>query len=136
MTQFGPGQSRSFGPRPAPLETPQDLLAVWRDGGAQHMALGAGCGCSGDGVVLQLSDFEQDIVDYLLAEAERGERADVIALLQGQGRLADGRWNITLLLEHLGAQPEKDEAREFVVSRLKRTLASFATRHRMTASAV
>ena len=63
----------------------QRLLETWDRLGRAHMMIGAGCSCGIGGVVVALEDFEQDIADYLQAEAERLDRQDVLNVLGGTG---------------------------------------------------
>jgi hypothetical protein len=59
------------------------LANLWSRLSAQHVTLGAGCGCMVGGVSVSLEDFELDIADYLWAEGERqGQTAVVAWLLQ------------------------------------------------------
>jgi hypothetical protein len=104
------------------------LLDIWDRLARQHVALAGSCACSVGGVTLQLQDFEQDIVDYLLGQAERNGRADVVALLRERGRLDDGKWSIGALLGALAGAPG-DDAGAFLVARLGKTLRSFAKLH-------
>jgi hypothetical protein len=106
----------------------RELLDIWERLARQHVALAGGCACSVGGVTLQLQDFEQDIADYLLGQAERNGRADVIALLRERGHADDGTWSIGALLGALSAAPDGD-AGAFLVARLGKTLRSFAKLH-------
>lgn len=108
------------------------LLEIWDRLSRQHVALATGCACGIGGVTLQLQDFEQDIADFVLGQAERGGRADVVDFLQRRGR--DGRqWSVGGLLAALGS--DEDDApvdagvAGFILARLGRTLRSFAKLH-------
>ena len=57
------------------------LAQLWSRLAAQHVTLGAGCGCMTGGVSVSLEDFELDIVDYLWAESERLGVAPVVSFL-------------------------------------------------------
>ena len=110
----------------------QRLLETWDRLGRAHMMIGAGCSCGIGGVVLALEDFEQDIADYLQAEAERLERQDVLRYLAAQAREGE-LWSISRLLIGL-AQPTGSGSREagagrFLLERLARTLHSFEQLH-------
>lgn len=109
---------------------------MWREGAAQHVAFGGGCACGADGVVIQLADFEQDIADYLLADAERNAREDVVGLLHEEARRENGRWSLEDLLVAMETSREESEAHRFILSRLGRSLESFVRRHQFTASAL
>jgi hypothetical protein len=106
----------------------RELLDIWDRLARQHVALAGSCACSAGGVALQLQDFEQDIADYLLGQAERNGRADVVALLQERGRADDGTWSIGALLGAVAGAPDGD-AGTFLVARLGKTLRSFAKLH-------
>lgn len=106
----------------------RELLDIWDRLARQHVALAGSCACSAGGVTLQLQDFEQDIADYLLGQAERNGRGDVVALLRARGRADDGTWSIGALLDALARVPEGD-AGTFLVARLGKTLRSFAKLH-------
>lgn len=110
----------------------QELLDIWNRLSRQHVALAAGCACGVGGVTLQLQDFEQDITDYLLGQAERGQRADIVSILREHGVDTEGKWSIGALLDALGpagsAEVEPGQG-EFILSRLGKTLRSFAKLH-------
>lgn len=111
----------------------RELLDIWDRLARQHVALAGSCACSVGGVTLQLQDFEQDIADYVLGQAERNGRADVAALLNRDGRDADGKWSIGALLaalvEMAPAAGAELEAGAFIVARLGKTLRSFVKLH-------
>ena len=82
----------------------QHLLETWDRLARAHTMIGAGCSCGIGGVVVALEDFEQDIVDYLQAEAERLGRADVLKCLDQtrEGNL----WSISRLLGGFSNPPD------------------------------
>jgi hypothetical protein len=107
----------------------RNLLDTWDRLARAHTMIGAGCSCGIGGVVVALEDFEQDIVDYLQAEAERLGRADVMNCL-AQTREGD-LWSIPRLLGSFSQHtvPYEPEAGTFVLERLTRTLRSFEQLH-------
>lgn len=121
--------------RPVQSPVASQLLDTWERLARQHVALGgAGCACGVGGVSLQLGDFEQDIVDFLLDFAERNGRADIIAFLQAHAiRAEDGLWSLSQLLVVLGADGEPvmapSEVRDLLLAKLSKTLNSFAKLH-------
>jgi hypothetical protein len=126
---MNPAQDRPFGEN---ILLAQRLLETWDRLGRAHMMIGAGCSCGTGGVVVALEDFEQDIADYLQAEAERLERQDVLTYLAQQGREGE-LWSISKLLIGL-AQPTGSGSsdaggRYFLLERLARTLNSFEQLH-------
>jgi hypothetical protein len=113
------------------------LLDAWDRLGRAHMMVGAGCSCGIGGVVVALEDFEQDIADYLQAEAERLDRSDVLECLEEVAREGE-LWSISKLLLSLAqAHPAnfqlgKSGASAFLLERLGRTLQSFEKLHGST----
>src|SRR6476620_4868471 len=124
-----PAQDRSFGES---IIEARRLLETWDRLARAHTMIGGGCSCGIGGVVVALEDFEQDIADYLQAEAERLDRHDVLRYLAAQAREGE-LWSISKLLVGL-AQPTASGSREagagcFLLERLARTLHSFEQLH-------
>jgi hypothetical protein len=118
----------------APNAVALELLDLWQRVAGKHVSLGTSCACGIGGVTLQLQDFEQDIVDFVLGQAERNKRADVVdyvkvSAFDSQTR----RGNVTLLLTSLSeVQDEGDlqpDIASFVLEKLSKTLRSFARLH-------
>src|SRR5437588_11834733 len=124
-----PAQDRSFSESAL---VARRLLETWDRLGRAHMMIGAGCSCGIGGVVVALEGFEQDIADYLHAEAERLERQDVQTYLAQQGREGE-LWSISKLLiglaQRTGSGSREAGARYFLLERLARTLNSFEQLH-------
>ncbi len=105
------------------------LARLWSRLAAQHVTLGAGCGCMVGGVSVSLEDFELDIVDYLWAESERLGQAVVEAFLLQPGPINQQVKPVMSLLTRL-EEGEADEAvADWLLTRLARTLDSFARLH-------
>ena len=105
------------------------LANLWSRLSAQHVTLGAGCGCMTGGVSVSLEDFELDIVDYLWAESERlGEKAVEAFLLQ-PGPINEQRQPVMNLLARLEAGEASEAEADWLLTRLARTLESFAKLH-------
>jgi hypothetical protein len=124
-----PAQDHSFAESAAQA---QRLLESWERLGRAHMMVGGACSCGIGGVLVALEDFEQDIADYLQAEAERLERQDVLTYMGQEGREGE-LWSIAKLLTSL-AQPGASIFYEaggsmFLLERLGRTLQSFEKLH-------
>lgn len=117
-----------------PRAEAQRLLGLWETLARQHVSMGAGCACGAGGVTLLLEDFEQDIADYLLGEAERNKRVEVIAFLQAHAFVEETQlWSLSRLLKALvdedrSFQPAED-VRAGLLQRMGRTLSSFAKLH-------
>jgi len=113
----------------------RELADIWSTQSRRHVSMGVACGCGMGGLTLQLAAYEQDIVDYVLADAEKQGRADVIAFLDEHGREDDeAPWRLLPLLAAIDEQAQAGsgdpEVRQFVLTRLGRTLRSFADMHR------
>lgn len=108
-----------------------ELLETWNRLASSHTMIGASCSCGAHGIVLRLSDFEQDIGDYLHNEAEQHQRRDVLFLLQEKARAGE-RWSIVDLLQSMAeaAAVPNGAAARFVLERLPRTVHSFEELHR------
>ena len=124
-----PSQDRSVGESNPEARR---LLETWDRLGRAHVMVGAGCSCGIGGLVVALEDFEQDIADYLQAEAERLERHDVLKFLGEQAREGN-LWSISKLLVGLARPSEPglfdSGASTFLLERLTRTLQSFEKLH-------
>ena len=115
-------------------EVALELLDIWQRVSDRHVSLGSSCACGTGGVTLQLRDFEQDIVDFLLGQAQRNKRVDVIVYLQSNAfdaQSSEGK--VGLLLTNLSSAPERGEVQPdvpaFVLEKLGKTLRSFARLH-------
>ena len=95
---------------------------------------GGRCSCGRDHVTLRLTDFEEDIGEYLYDDAARGQRQDINAFLRAHGRDAEtGRWNIDRLVRLLASsEPEiglTAEIRAALVAKLRPIVESFDRLH-------
>ena len=108
------------------------LSLLWNDLARQHVSMGGGCACGIGGVTVRLEDFEHDIADYLYAEAERSDKHEVLALLsrhiQLENPAPDEINNVLKALANTD-DPVPEAVAEWVVTRLDRTLTSFARLH-------
>lgn len=117
-----------------PAAQARRLLDMWENLSRQHVSMAAGCACGAGGVTLRLEDFEQDIADYLLGEAERNKREMVISFLQAHGFIQETQlWSLSRLLQALideeGTVKPSPDLRTGLLQRLGRTLDSFAKLH-------
>lgn len=100
---------------------------LWHRLSAQHIALG--CSCTMSGVSVTLEDFERDIADYLWAESERLGQKAVVAFLLAPGPVAEQPQAIRGILARLEAGEAPDEAADWLLARMTRTLESYAALH-------
>lgn len=112
------------------------LLDLWSALALHHVALGSACACGAGGVSLRLEDFELDIVDYLQDSGERCELEEVANWFRNrQGAAAVGNQPLLRLLEDVQAARVPEAVAAWLLSRLERTLRSFAELHGPGASA-
>lgn len=105
------------------------LANLWSRLSAQHVTLGAGCGCMVGGVSVSLEDFELDIVDYLWAESERLGVTAVVDFLLAPGPIAEQAKPVMTLLTRLEGGDADEAVADWLLTRLARTLESFARLH-------
>ena len=105
------------------------LLGLWSRLSAQHVTLGSGCGCGVGGVSVSLQDFELDIADYLWAESERLGEKSVEAFLLLPGPINEQPQAVMNLLTRLEAGEADERDADWLLTRLARTLESFAKLH-------
>lgn len=105
------------------------LANLWSRLSAQHVTLGAGCGCMVGGVSVSLEDFELDIADYLWAEGERLGETMAVAFLLQPGPIDQQKKPVATLLNRLEEGEAPEAVAEWLLSRLARTLDSFAKLH-------
>jgi hypothetical protein len=110
----------------------RELATLWSTVSRRHVSLGAACSCGMGGVTLHLQSYEQDIVDYIIADAEKLRRPEVLAFLERNARKNEqADWSILLLLtaleQNAEAKADNSGIRQFVLERLSRTLRSFST---------
>ena len=105
------------------------LANLWSRLSAQHVTLGAGCGCMVGGVSVSLEDFELDIADYLWAEGDRLGQGDVVAFLLQPGAIDQQVKPVATLLARLEEGEAHEAVADWLLSRLARTLDSFAKLH-------
>ena len=113
----------------------QELLDLWCALSLRHVSLEGGrCSCGRQHVTLRLTDFEEDIGEYLYDDAARTQRQDINAFLRAHGRDAEtGLWNIDRLVRLLAsAEPELSltaEIRAALVAKLRPIVESFERLH-------
>ena len=105
------------------------LAHLWSRLSAQHVTLGAGCGCMTGGVSVSLEDFELDIADYLWAEGERLGETVVVDFLLQHGPINQQKKPVATLLARLEDGDADEAVADWLLSRLARTLDSFAKLH-------
>jgi hypothetical protein len=110
------------------------LLDMWHSMAATHVSLGSNCACGMGGVSLQLSDFEEDLIDFVLGRAERERRSDVTTFVNANALNENtGQPSVTRLLMAAStahpASSDTSQTAQFVVDSLSKTIRSFARLH-------
>ncbi|CAN7587666.1 hypothetical protein LJR084_004410 [Variovorax sp. LjRoot84] len=105
------------------------LSRLWSELAMRHVALGSSCGCGAGGVSLQLVDFELDIVEYLEDQGLRSGVVEVEKFFRARPTSEATGLPLQTLLEDLERDEFPAEASEWVLTRLERTLKSFAELH-------
>ncbi|MBL0421859.1 hypothetical protein JI739_16035 [Ramlibacter sp. AW1] len=103
------------------------LAELWHRLAGQHVALG--CSCTMSGISVTLEDFERDIADFLLAESQRLGQQRVAAFLESPGPLSGQPQAVRATLARLQAGEADDEVSDWLLTRLTRTIESYAALH-------
>lgn len=109
-----------------------DLIEMWGRLSSQHLAGGQGCGCSFGGLMFMASDFELDIVEFVIGEAGKAGLPEVEPIIDAIAKRGPDRYSLPALLKALeqgeippGAEREAD----FIVERLDTTLSNMEQAH-------
>jgi hypothetical protein len=111
----------------------RELAALWRRIGSQHLSAAQGCACGFGGLMIQASDFEIDIVEFVIADARKASLPSVETFIEAVARRGVDRYSLPALLEAIGA-PRADggaapDDLDFILARLRRTLTSIEAAH-------
>ena len=114
-------------------EQARDLAEMWSHVSRQHVAAGAGCSCGMGGLFLQASDFESDIVDFVMEAARKAGRRDLQAFIEAVAARGADRYSLNALLNAVAradhALDPSAEDMEFALQRLGQTLSSMDASH-------
>ena len=69
-------------PASDPVPALREARDLWSRLARQHVSFGQGCACGFGGLTVSMSDFEQDIVEFVMNDAVRDGRKDVVAALR------------------------------------------------------
>lgn len=108
----------------------QRLLEIWDRLSRAHIVAGGSCSCGVGGFVVAIEDHEQDIADFLMAESDGRDRAEMLAMMEQHGS-EGGRWSISALLSSIATGTIVIDPRIAVpvLERLGGTLQSFEKLH-------
>ena len=110
------------------------LAASWSQVSRQHLSAGGGCGCGFGGLVLQASDFELDIVEFLLNDARKAGATHVEPFVTAAASRGPDRYSLPALLDAIATTQDtamiESGDLDFAIARLANTISSIATAHR------
>ena len=111
----------------------RELGEMWSRVSRQHLTAGAGCSCGGGGLMLQASDFELDIVEFVINDARKEKLASLESFIDAVAARGPDRYSLAELLNAIGAadHPTTPSAADlqFALDRLRKTLSSMEAAH-------
>jgi hypothetical protein len=111
----------------------RQLAAMWRRIGSQHLASMQGCSCGFGGLMIQASDFEIDIVEFVLADASKAGLVGVEPYIKAVAGRGEDRYSLAALLKDIEAPRNlslaKPEELAFILKRLRATFSSIEAAH-------
>ncbi len=121
----------AFGPRDRCRQA-AELQETWRRVSSQHLSGGQGCGCSFGGLMLQASDFELDIVEFVISEARKLGAPGAEIYIDAVAKRGPDRYSLPALLKSIeagefGSASEHDI--DVVLERLNHTLTAMEQAH-------
>lgn len=109
-----------------------NLVETWGRLSRQHLSGGQGCGCSFGGLMFQASDFELDIVEFVIGDAGQAGLPGVEAYVDAVSKRGPDRYSLPALLKALEDGERRDASEaviDFVVERLTTTLTNIEQAH-------
>ena len=109
-----------------------ELQEIWRRVSSLHLSGGQGCGCSFGGLMLMASDFELDIVEFVVAEAGKTGATGVEEYIDAVARRGPDRYSLPALLTCIGDGDVRDASEgdvELILKSLNRTLSAMERAH-------
>jgi hypothetical protein len=109
-----------------------DLTQMWGRLSSQHLSGGQGCGCSFGGLMFQASDFELDIVEFVIGDASKAGLPGVETYINSIAKRGPDRYSLRALLKALeeGDSRSASEAEtDFIIERLNTTLSNIEQAH-------
>jgi hypothetical protein len=109
-----------------------DLAGIWDRISSQHLSGGQGCGCSFGGLMFQATDFELDIVEFVIGEAKKAGLPKAELYIDEIAKRGPDRYSLLKLLRALeqgdyrmASEPEID----VVLTSLNTTLSAIEQAH-------
>lgn len=109
----------------------RDLADLWQRIGSQHIGAQGCAACGFGGMMFQASDFELDIVEFVIGDARKAKRPDIEAYIDRVAKRGPDRYSLPALLDAIAT--ERDGAApddlDFILARLRTTLTSIEAAH-------
>ena len=106
----------------------RDLSEMWSRISGHYLSSDLGCSCCAGGVVLQASDFERDIIEFLLRDARKAGLMSFESFLDAVARCGDEQYSLPRLIDAIaeGGQSAAGNYKEldFALARLRPILSS------------
>ncbi|HEY1153152.1 MAG TPA: hypothetical protein VGE73_04815 [Pseudolabrys sp.] len=109
----------------------RELAALWQRIGSQHIGAQGYAACGFGGMMLQASDFELDIVEFVIGDASKAKRPEVEAFIDRVAKRGPDRYSLPALLDAIATQRDgvASDDLDFVLARLRTTLTSIEAAH-------
>jgi hypothetical protein len=113
----------------------RDLAEMWSRISGHYLSADLGCSCCAGGVVLQASDFELDIIEFLIRDARKAGLTSFESFLGAVARRGVDRYSLPKLIDAIAegdhSTAGSDKELEFALVRLRPILSSIeATQNR------
>lgn len=109
-----------------------DLVEIWGRISSQHLSGGQGCGCSFGGLMFQASDFELDIVEFVIGEAKKAGLPKAETFIDETAKRGPDRYSLPALLKalELGEYRAATDAEiDIILTSLNTTLSAIEKAH-------
>jgi hypothetical protein len=111
----------------------RELAEMWGRVSRQHLTAGAGCSCGIGGLFLQASDFELDIVEFVINDARKEGRPELETFIDAVAGRGPDRYSLAALFDAISradhaATPTTDDL-QFALDRLRKTLSLMDQSH-------
>jgi hypothetical protein len=110
----------------------RDLASLWGRISRQHLTAGQGCACGFGGMMLQASDFELDIVEFVINDARKAGLSGVETFIDTVAKRGPDKYSLPALFDAIAKdsplQPGGGEV-DFALGRLRTTLTSIENAH-------
>jgi hypothetical protein len=101
---------------------------MWSRISGHYLSSDLGCSCCAGGVVLQASDFERDIIEFLLSDARKAGLTSFESFLGAVARRGDDRYSLPRLIDSIAEGDDSavgsHKELEFTLARLRPILSS------------